>query len=90
MFNDYMLMHSTCDASLLPIAFNTVVAATIIALLWLPLAHAAERPSGIPDEAKYVKVDRVIDGDTIVLMIARNEKITHAAWSSADSQSADF
>ena len=68
MFSDYTLMHSTCNASLLPIAFNTVVAATIIALLWLPLAHADERPSGIPDEAKYVKVDRVTDGDTIVLM----------------------
>jgi endonuclease YncB( thermonuclease family) len=26
------------------------------------------RPSGIPDEAKYVKVDRITDGDTIVLM----------------------
>jgi len=43
------------------------VAATIIALLWLPLAEADERPSGIPDEAMYVKVDRVTDGDTIVL-----------------------
>ena len=44
------------------------MAATIISLLWLPLAHADERPSGIPDEAKYVKVDRITDGDTIVLM----------------------
>ena len=68
MFSDYTLMHSTCNAPLLPIAFNTVVAATIISLLWLPLAHADDRPSGIPAEAKYVKVDRVIDGDTIVLM----------------------
>ena len=68
MFSDYTLMHSTCNAPRLPIAFNTVVAATIISLLWLPLAHADDRPSGIPAEAKYVKVDRVIDGDTIVLM----------------------
>ena len=67
MFSDYTLMHSTCNAPLLPIAFNTVVAATIISLLWLPLAQADERPSGIPDEAKYVKVDRITDGDTIVL-----------------------
>ena len=29
---------------------------------------ADDRPSGIPEEAKYAKVDRVIDGDTIVLM----------------------
>ena len=68
MFNDYMLMHSTFNAPLLTIAFNTAVAATIIALLWLPLAEADDRPYGIPDEAKYVKVDRVIDGDTIVLV----------------------
>ena len=68
MFSDYTFMHSTCNAPRLPIAFNTVVAATIISLLWLPLAQADERPSGIPDEAKYVKVDRVIDGDTIVLV----------------------
>ena len=68
MFNGYMMNHNTCDAPPLQIAFNPAVAATIIALLWLPLAHADDRPSGIPDEAKYVKVDRVIDGDTIVLM----------------------
>ena len=68
MFNDYMLMHNTCDDSRLQIAFNTAVAATIISLLRLPLAQADERPSGIPDEAKYVKVDRITDGDTIVLM----------------------
>ena len=45
----------------------TLVAVT----LWAALSHIAvahERPSGIPDEAKYVKVDRVTDGDTIVLM----------------------
>ena len=31
------------------------------------IAIADERPSGIPSDAKYVKVDRVTDGDTIVL-----------------------
>ena len=41
------------------------------AILWSIASHIAvadERPSGIPDEAKYAKVDRVTDGDTIVLM----------------------
>ena len=61
-------MHSTYNAPPPQITFNTAVAATIISLLWLPLAHADDRPSGIPDEARYAKVDRVIDGDTIVLM----------------------
>ena len=68
MFNDCMMNNNTCDAPPLQIACNTAVAAAIISLLWLPLAQADERPSGIPDEAKYVKVDRVTDGDTIVLM----------------------
>ena len=43
----------------------------VAAILWSVVVHIAvaeERPSGIPDEAKYVKVDRVTDGDTIVLM----------------------
>ena len=62
-----MMNNNTCNAPLLPIAFNAAVAATIIALLWLPLAEADDRPYGIPDEAKYVKVDRITDGDTIVL-----------------------
>ena len=68
MFSDYTVMHSTCNAPPSQIACDTAVAATIISLLWLPLAHADDRPSGIPDEAKYVKVDRITDGDTIVLM----------------------
>ena len=45
---------------------------TVVAvILWAALSHIAvadERPSGIPDDAKYVKVDRITDGDTIVLM----------------------
>ena len=32
------------------------------------LGWADDRPAGIPAEARYAKVDRVIDGDTIVLM----------------------
>ena len=30
--------------------------------------YADERPSGVPSEARWVMVDRVTDGDTIVLM----------------------
>ena len=63
-----MMNNDTCDAPPLQIALNPAVAAAIISLLWLPLAHADERHFGIPDEAKYVKVDRITDGDTIVLM----------------------
>ncbi len=32
------------------------------------LSWANDRPDGVPKEAKWVKVDRVVDGDTIVLM----------------------
>lgn len=67
-FSDYTLMHSTFNAPPAQITCDTAVAATIISLLWLPLAQADERPSGIPDEGKYVKVDRITDGDTIVLL----------------------
>ena len=43
---------------------------TAAVILWSVVSHTAvadDRPSGIPDEAKYVKVDRITDGDTIVL-----------------------
>ena len=43
---------------------------TAAVILWFVVSHIAvadDRPSGIPDEAKYVKVDRITDGDTIVL-----------------------
>ena len=36
-------------------------------ILWSVVSHiavSAEGPSGIPDDAQYVKVDRVTDGDT--------------------------
>ena len=32
------------------------------------LSWANDRPAGVPEEAKWAKVDRVVDGDTIVLM----------------------
>ena len=32
------------------------------------LSWANDRLAGVPEEAKWVKVDRVVDGDTIVLM----------------------
>ena len=32
------------------------------------LSWASDRPDGVPEEAKWVKVDRVVDGDTIVLV----------------------
>ena len=32
------------------------------------LSWANDRPAGVPEEVKWVKVDRVVDGDTIVLM----------------------
>ena len=32
------------------------------------LGWADVRPAGIPEKAKYAKVDRVYDGDTLVLM----------------------
>ena len=43
-------------------------ALVIFICLWTLSVHASERPAGIPAEARYAKVDRVIDGDTIVLM----------------------
>ena len=33
-----------------------------------PLSWVNDLPAGVPEEAKWVKVDRVVDGDTIVLM----------------------
>ena len=42
-----------------------------VLFLWtivLPLQAANDLPAGVPEEAKWVKVDRVVDGDTIVLI----------------------
>ena len=42
--------------------------AIALACMWTLSVCADERPSGVPSEANWVKVDRVTDGDTIVLM----------------------
>lgn len=42
--------------------------ATFLAFAWPLSVCADERPAGVPSEARWVKVDRVTDGDTIVLM----------------------
>ena len=42
--------------------------ATSFAFVWTLSVCADERPPGVPSEARSVKVDRVTDGDTIVLM----------------------
>jgi endonuclease YncB( thermonuclease family) len=36
--------------------------------LWFSPATADDRPAGVPDIARWARVDRVSDGDTIVLM----------------------
>ena len=45
-----------------------IALATSLACMWTLCVYADERPSGVPSEANWVKVDRVTDGDTIVLM----------------------
>ena len=45
---------------------HTITGLTLASLLCF--AWANDRPAGVPEEAKWVKVDRVVDGDTIVLM----------------------
>ena len=42
--------------------------ASLVAFAWTLSVYADERPSGVPSKARWVKVDRVTDGDTIVLM----------------------
>ena len=42
--------------------------ASFPALAWTLSVHADEKPAGVPSEARWVEVDRVTDGDTIVLM----------------------
>ena len=39
-----------------------------LAFVWALSSHADDRPLGVPSNARWVKVDRVTDGDTIVLM----------------------
>ena len=51
---------------------KALVLASIAAMLgvtvWLSPATADERPAGVPDSARWARVDRVSDGDTVVLM----------------------
>ena len=42
--------------------------ASFVACTWVLSVYAEERPSGVPSEARWVKVDRVTDSDTIVPM----------------------
>ena len=44
---------------------NSITALVLVSALSV---HADERPPGVPSEARWVEVDRVTDGDTIVLM----------------------
>ena len=47
--------------------FNLKASLVLFALL-TSATFANDHPAGVPEEAKWVKVDRVVDGDTIVLM----------------------
>ena len=49
--------------------------ASLVAFAWAFPVYADERPSGVPSEARWVKVDRVTDGDTIVLMDRRRVRL---------------
>ena len=47
---------------------HVLTLATSLAFMWMISVYADERPSGVPSEARWVKVSRVTDGDTIVLV----------------------
>ena len=49
--------------------------ALFLVCTWTLVVHADGRPSGVPSEARWVKVDRVTDGDTIVLMDRRRVRL---------------
>ena len=42
--------------------------ASFLTFAWTLSVYADERPEGVPSDARWVKVDRVTDSDTIVLM----------------------
>ena len=42
--------------------------ASFLTFAWTLSVYADEQPEGVPSDARWVKVDRVTDGDTIVLM----------------------
>ena len=47
---------------------HLITLVTFLTLISSLSAYANDRPTGIPLEARWVKVDPVTDGDTIVLM----------------------
>ena len=47
---------------------HVLTLATSVAFVWMSCIYADERPSGVPLKARRVDVNRVTDGDTIVLM----------------------
>ena len=47
---------------------HLITLVTFLTLISSLSAYADDRPASIPSEAHWVKVDRVTDGDTIVLM----------------------
>ena len=48
--------------------FCSLVSIAIIFFISGGTAYANDRPAGVPEEARWAKVDRISDGDTIVLM----------------------
>lgn len=48
-------------------SLTTIAIAVILSAAIFYNVSSDERPFGVPDEASYVSVDRVTDGDTIVL-----------------------
>ena len=48
----------------MPRLLNSITTMLLVSALSV---HADERPPGVPSEARWVEVDRVTDGDTIVL-----------------------
>ena len=54
---------------------SLLTAAVILCTVASHIAVADDRPFGIPDEATYVKVDRITDGDTIVLMVSTRVRL---------------
>ena len=49
----------------MPHLLNSIINLALISALFV---YAGERPQGVPTEARWVEVDRVTDGDTIVLV----------------------
>ena len=45
-------------------------ALVIFLCLWTLSVHANDRPAGIPEEARYAKVDRVIDAVVVIAVFA--------------------